>query len=494
MRVRPAVEHDEATRRSLHAMQRRVYLATRGGRALTQAMGPLTAEATLRAAWDRVRRSDGVNTPGPDGCTRVGVERRLGTWLSQLGRSLANGAYRPTPPRWVEVPKSQGDSASGTRRLGILTLRDRTVHAALKAVLDPVFDPGFSERSYGFRPGRSVTLAREAVRRRLSCPTSPPICYALRLDVKSCFDTIDHELLRQRVAARVTDAAVLALMERLWGSGADAISRPWWWWRERSRGLVQGGALSPLLCNVSLHPLDEAMRRAAEAMRGRVEGYRYADDLLLLAADRRSLRYGAGQVRAAVRALRQRCGRSKTRRARVERGFEWLGVGFMPREVDRRITGRRSFGYHVPDAGVRRVLDRLAAVTAGGAIDARGGGAGGELPIERLNLWLRQWGEAYRDADNAAEVFRLVDVHAQRAAAALLAAERQGGASKRPGGAPRSVLSDGRLASRVAWVRLTALTPQRRPVAARRNPWERPSPRRTPKTSRTPCTLTPGPL
>lgn len=112
----------------------------------------------LLAAWHKVRAADGANTPGPDGQTAADVDDQ-NVWLARIADELCHGRYRPRPPRWVEVPKSPGSAA--TRRLGVLNLRDRVVHGAVKQVLEPVLEGTFHPRSFGYRPGRSVPGAAE---------------------------------------------------------------------------------------------------------------------------------------------------------------------------------------------------------------------------------------------------------------------------------------------------------------------------------------------
>src|SRR5205807_1087915 len=136
----------------------------------------------LEAAWDRVRGAEGADTPGPDGVAAADVQRQGPGWLTRLADDLLHRRYRPTPPRWIDIPKP--NKPGQTRRLGLLTLRDRVVLAALKQVLEPILEPVFLPNSFGFRPGRSVPGALgEAVRRLMPRPGEAlPFNHAIHVD------------------------------------------------------------------------------------------------------------------------------------------------------------------------------------------------------------------------------------------------------------------------------------------------------------------------
>ncbi len=185
----------EANRKSrppLVALQAQLYREVRNQRTVAQLMTWLLDRRNLEAAWERVRSADGADTPGIDGVTAGDIRCQGPSWLSQLADDLLHGRYRPSVPRWIDIPKP--NRPGQFRRLGILTLRDRIVLAAIKQVLEPVLDPLFLPSSFGFRPGRSVPAAlAEAcrlMRPRLDEPL--PFTHAAHLDVADCFDTIDH--------------------------------------------------------------------------------------------------------------------------------------------------------------------------------------------------------------------------------------------------------------------------------------------------------------
>jgi retron-type reverse transcriptase len=185
---------------ALIGLQGDVFRTARAGRLAGRAAGKLMPwlldGRNLRSAWERVSSADGAQTPGVDGVTCGAIFHRWEAWLGALGEDLRRGRYQPKPPRWVMVPKASRPGAY--RRLGVLTVRDRVVHAALKQVLEPVLEPVFRAGSFGFRPGRSVCGALgEAVRLLSPSPAGGalPFGFAVHLDVADCFDTIDHEML-----------------------------------------------------------------------------------------------------------------------------------------------------------------------------------------------------------------------------------------------------------------------------------------------------------
>ncbi|MCR4414897.1 MAG: reverse transcriptase/maturase family protein [Thermoguttaceae bacterium] len=256
----------------------------------------------LAAAWHRVSSAEGHNTPGPDGVTVADIAPKADAWLAQLAIDLKNQRYRLQPPRWVHIPKTSDPTRS--RRLGILNVRDRVVHTALKQVLEPLLEPLFVPTSFGYRPGLSVPTALAAATRRLAGPSHAlPFRWALHLDVADCFDSIDHALLMDMLRHHVADPLVLGLLQQVLAVGGHSVGR---FWRPRTCGLVQGSSLSPLLCNRYLHPVDTALSALAAPAGPRIASFRYADDLLLLAPTPRDLRRAVRCVQRELARLRLR--------------------------------------------------------------------------------------------------------------------------------------------------------------------------------------------
>jgi RNA-directed DNA polymerase len=370
----------------------------------------------LAAAWERVRGADGADTPGPDGLTCAGLRANAAAWLARLADDLYHGRYRPQPPRWVEVPKP--DKPGATRRLGVLNVRDRVVQAALKQVLEPILEPAFSSNSFGFRPGRSTACALATAARLFSAGpgTGPQFPWAVPLDVTDCFPTIDHALLLSELSRHVADADVLRLVEDCARTGGTSAGRLWW---QRTCGLVQGGALSPLLCNLALHPVDVALAHLGRDTQDGVRCLRYADDLLLVARDAQLAERGVTAVRTALR-LRHQALRDAPAPRPAGLGVEWLGVRLQPRRLPR--PDRTEFGYVVPEARVAAMLTRLAEMTTPPSDKIDGAAFNLARWIVSINEQLRDWRQAYLYADNAADVFRVLDDWARERLAGLLQA------------------------------------------------------------------------
>ena len=213
----------------------------------------------LEAGFRRVKKNKG--SPGVDGVTIAEFESRLSEELSRLKEDLESWTYKPSPVRRVEIPKPGG---KGIRLLGVPTVRDRVVHATLKELLEPIFEPLFSDHSYGFRPERNQRQAVEAARKIVVRGKS----YVVDIDLSKFFDRIHHDRLIARLSRHVVDKRILRLIGLMLRSGimANGLVTP------STEGAVQGSPLSPLLSNIVLDELDKELER-----RG-LEFCRFADD------------------------------------------------------------------------------------------------------------------------------------------------------------------------------------------------------------------------
>src|SRR5215217_8104175 len=204
--------------------------------------------ATLMVAWQRVRANRGSRSAGVDRQNAYDIERRLGVerFLGGLREELRAGSFRPEPVRERVIPKRGGKQ----RRLGIATVRDRVVQAALKLVLEPIFEVDFQPCSYGFRPGRR---AQDAIAETVMFANNT-YEWVVEGDITACFDEISHPALLERVRRRIGDKRVLALVKAFLKAGilGEDGAR-----RDTITGTPQGGILSPLLSNVALSVLDE---------------------------------------------------------------------------------------------------------------------------------------------------------------------------------------------------------------------------------------------
>jgi RNA-directed DNA polymerase len=229
-------------------------------------MDAVVASENVRTAWKRVKSNAGVA-----GVDDVGVDEfveQVRPHWENIRNALTQGTYQPKPVLRVEIPKRNG----GKRPLGIPTVCDRLIQQSLQQVLMPIFDPEFSESSYGFRPNHS---AHEAVRRVRQLITEG-YRFVVDIDIEKFFDTVNHDILMSLVGKRVRDKRVLRLIGRYLRSGVEINGRvePTW------QGTPQGGPLSPLLANIYLDVLDKELEK-----RG-LHFVRYADDLVILVRSR----------------------------------------------------------------------------------------------------------------------------------------------------------------------------------------------------------------
>jgi len=220
---------------------------------------------TLREAYALAKRNDGA--PGIDGVTFEAIEAcGAESFLEQLRDELVSGTYRPMRNRRQEIPK---DGGKKVRVLSIPVIRDRVVQGALKLILEPIFEADFQPGSYGYRPKRTAHAAVNRVARAI-------VRYKTRvidIDLRAYFDNVRHHLLLEKVAKRVNDPDVMALLKMILKASGK-------------KGVPQGGVISPLLSNVYLNEVDRMLERAREVTRnGRytyLEYVRWADDLVIL--------------------------------------------------------------------------------------------------------------------------------------------------------------------------------------------------------------------
>jgi RNA-directed DNA polymerase len=220
---------------------------------------------TLEAAYRAAKANDG--TPGIDGESFEAIEAKgVGDFLEKIREELRTGSYQPTKNRRVEIPKSNGK----TRRLGIPTIKDRVVQGAVKLILEPIFEADFHSSSFAYRPKRTAHQALDRVVHGLV----QGLTRVIDVDLKSYFDNIRHHLLLQKLASRVQDPAILHLVKQILKANGK-------------HGVPQGGVLSPLLANLYLNGLDQAMeeemvKRRRNGKWERVIYTRYADDMVVL--------------------------------------------------------------------------------------------------------------------------------------------------------------------------------------------------------------------
>ena len=279
---------------------------------------------TLEAAWQKVRVDEGA--AGVDGLSIGRFAAKTDLYLSELTTALREGTYRPQAVKRVEIPKGDGK----TRPLGIPTVKDRIVQQAVKLAIEPIFEAGFCEGSYGFRPGRGCHDALREVDR----PIKEGFTFVVDADLKSYFDTIPHERLMARVEEKVSDGRLLDPI-RAWLK-ADILKGLERW--TPTGGTPQGGVLSPLLANIYLDPLDKLMAERGYRM------VRYADDFVILTGSPEEADAALALVAAWVAENGLTLHPEKTRVGDCRQpgeGFEFLGYRFEAGRRDVRLKSLR---------------------------------------------------------------------------------------------------------------------------------------------------------
>jgi RNA-directed DNA polymerase len=361
----------------------------------------------LAEAWLRVRSNAGSRTPGIDKATVAAIENRIGAgaFLEEIRGLLKSGEFRPVPVRQVMIPKASGK----LRGLGIPTVTDRVVQAALKLVLEPIFEADFQPCSYGFRPGRR---AHDAIA-EIQMLATHGYEWVLEADIRACFDQIGHGALMDRVRARITDKRVLALVRAFLKAGVMTTAGE----REDTRtGTPQGGILSPLLANIALSALDDhfmAQWQAAswQRVRRRKKGLgtwrlvRYADDFVVLVNGERAHAEALREEAVAVLApLGLRLAEEKTRVVHIDEGFDFLSITI--RRMRKRGT-QKHYVYTAPSRKAIQVIkDKVSARTYRSTRYQRP-----EVLIQSISRMLTGWASYHRHGVSKA-VFSAIDHHA----------------------------------------------------------------------------------
>jgi RNA-directed DNA polymerase len=247
-----------------------------------QLLERILSTENVRCAWKQVRANKGA--PGIDGVTVEEFPFTFRECWPELRSIILEGAYIPSPVQRVEIPKPDGSS----RPLGIPTVLDRVIQQAMAQVMGPIFDPWFSESSCGFRPGRS---AHDGVR-QVKWFIGQGYTVAVDMDLSKFFDTVNHDVLMNRVSRRIKDKRVLQLIGKYLRAGVMVTGR----FQTTPMGVPQGGPLSPLLANILLDDLDKELERRDHHF------VRYADDFIIMV---KSLSSGT-RVMASIRRFLER--------------------------------------------------------------------------------------------------------------------------------------------------------------------------------------------
>jgi RNA-directed DNA polymerase len=319
----------------------------------------------LVAAHARVVRNGGA--PGVDGMTVDELMPYCRQHWARIREQLLNGTYVPQPVRRVAIPKPEG---KGVRMLGIPTVLDRFIQQALLQVLSPVFDPTFSDASYGFRPGRSTHQAVQRARSHIAAGYR----WVIDVDLEKFFDRVNHDVLMARVARRVKDTRVLRLIRRYLQAGMmeGGLVSP------RTEGTPQGGPLSPLLSNILLDEWDWELARRGHRF------VRYADDCNVYVRSRAA---GERVLASLERWLSQRL------RLRVNREKSSVARPWSRKFLGYSVTWDRTARLRVSSTAIQRLKTKLRGVLS------RGRGRRLADIVTELALATRGWVAYFRLAE-----------------------------------------------------------------------------------------------
>jgi len=372
----------------VRALQHALYRAAKAdpGRRFHALYDKVCRRDVLWRAWVTVRANNGA--PGIDKVTLASVEEYgVARLLGELASELREGRYRPLPARRVFIPKP-GAPAGELRPLSIPPVRDRIVQAALKIVLEPVFEAGFLPVSFGFRPRRSAhdalqVLIDECWRGRR---------WVVETDIANCFSAIPHDKLMQAVEERVCDQSVLKLLRVILRAGVmddGQLSRP-------DTGTPQGGVISPVMCNVYLHRADREWDDGDGVL------VRYADDAIVMCWSRGQAERALERLTALLADLGLEPKAAKTRIVHLEPGGEGFDfLGFHHRLVrSRGLNGKKPVTFLArwpADKAMQHARDRIRELTRRSRL---------LLPVkqvvEDVNRFLGGWAAYFRFGNSAA--------------------------------------------------------------------------------------------
>ena len=325
----PWVEPSVWTERMLTALEEGV----KGGKWYTL-MDKISSTRNLRAAFAAVQANKG--SAGVDHQTIAMFANHLDENLADLAASLQNGTYRPAAIKRVWIPKP---GSSEHRPLGIPTVRDRVVQAALRNALEPIFERDFAPQRYGFRPGRGCKDALRRVDELLHAGYR----FVVDADLKSYFDTIPHANLLRLIRRKIADSRVLGLLQAYLTQRVLDTVKDW----TSDLGTPQGAVISPLLSNIYLDPLDHLLAEAG------IDMVRYADDFVVLCRSEAEARHALGMVERWTTSVGLVLHPDKTHivDASPRGGFDFLGYHF-------------ERGYHWPRRkSLRKLKDNLRSLT-----------------------------------------------------------------------------------------------------------------------------------
>jgi group II intron reverse transcriptase/maturase len=325
----------------------------------------ILSQENLNKAYKRVKKNKG--SYGVDGMEVEHLLQYLKDNGEALRKSILDGKYRPKPVRRVEIPKDTGQK----RQLGIPTVVDRVVQQAIQQILSDLYEPTFSETSYGFRPKRS---AHDALKKCQEY-ANEGYTYVVDMDLEKFFDTVSQSKMIEILSRTIEDGRVISLIHKYLRAGAIVDKK----YEATVQGLAQGGNLSPLCSNVILNELDKELER-----RG-VRFVRYADDLMLFAKTKRSAKRILEHILPFIeKKLKLRVSKDKTSVSYIGR-VKFLGYGFYP--------SKNGMKFRVHKKSVARMKNRIRQITS------RRRGVSYEVLKRELKQYVVGWTNYFKLAD-----------------------------------------------------------------------------------------------
>lgn len=333
---------------------------------LSNLLDLIVSPKNMNEAYKQVKSNGGAG-----GVDQVGVEALL-PYLRAHGEeliaSIKDGSYRPHPVRRVEIPKDGGKK----RLLGIPTVVDRTIQQAISQVLIPIYEPKFSDNSYGFRPNRDCHKALRKVQKYVG----EGYKYCVDLDLEKFFDTVNHSKLIEVLSRTIKDGRVISLIHKYLNAGVVVAHK----FEESLMGVPQGGPLSPVLSNIMLNELDKELERRGHRF------VRYADDCMILCKSKRSAERTCESIITFIeKRLFLKVNREKTHVDYIGHGLKYLGFSFYVKNGECRL------GLHPKTKAKQKA--KLKELTA------RNNGMGYDKRKEKLEEYIRGWVDYYWMAD-----------------------------------------------------------------------------------------------
>ena len=299
----------------------------------------LVKDDILYTAWNNINKNS--TAAGVDNLTVKEVERSgVADFIKSIQKDLKKNKYQADMVRTIRIPKNDGSQ----RQLGLLTVKDKVVQAAMKLILEPIFEPDFDESSFGFRAFKSTRLASLEVYKWLEAGND----HIFKGDIEDCFGSIPHNRLMDCLKARIKDRHILSIVDSWLKAGImdnGSIYQP-------EKGVLQGGIISPLLVNIYLDQFDNRWVKIGLKGVGNPKGHlvRYVDDFLILSKEK----IDSGYIRDILEGVELELNRDKSRMMNVKDGFDFLGFYFVEVYPEYKLRGNIHI---IPTEGsVQRVI------------------------------------------------------------------------------------------------------------------------------------------